>query len=60
MNLISNSLKFTYQGKIEIEINIEKKTELFQTSRFLNCSVVDTGIGIYSKYLGWFTSTEMS
>ena len=40
INLISNALKFTHEGSIYI--NVEFLTE----SNRLNCSIIDTGIGI--------------
>jgi len=42
-NLISNALKFTDQGKIEVKAQIENETE---NEVFLQISVSDTGIGI--------------
>ncbi|CDW73961.1 pas domain s-box protein [Stylonychia lemnae] len=43
LNLLSNSLKFTFQGHIMIEVSYNFK------SQQLNISVADTGIGIKSE-----------
>lgn len=44
-NLISNAVKFTHQGFVEIEVS------LFQEKKLAVCKVKDTGIGISTKYL---------
>jgi two-component system, sensor histidine kinase len=44
-SLISNAVKFTHQGFIEIEVNI------LQEKKLAVCKVKDTGIGISTKYL---------
>nr|CAX68999.1 sensory transduction histidine kinase [uncultured bacterium] len=47
LNLLSNALKFTTQGSIEISVNTEKHfLEDEQVFRVLQVSVKDTGIGI--------------
>ncbi len=43
-NLIDNAIKYTNKGKVEVEISKDKKRNLI-------VSVIDTGIGISSKYL---------
>jgi len=42
VNLVGNSLKFTHQGGISVEIRGEREENLFR----LTCEVRDTGIGI--------------
>lgn len=44
-NLISNGVKFTHQGYVEIEVSI------LQEKGLAICKVRDTGIGISTKYL---------
>ncbi len=44
-NLISNAVKFTHQGYVEIEVSILEEKGL------AICKVKDTGIGISTKYL---------
>jgi PAS domain S-box-containing protein len=44
-NLISNAVKFTHQGYVEIEVSI------LQEKGLAICKVRDTGIGISTKYL---------
>ncbi|MFI5236438.1 MAG: hybrid sensor histidine kinase/response regulator [Ignavibacteriales bacterium] len=44
-NLVENSIKFTKQGYIDIEVTILKERELAV------CKVKDTGIGISTEYL---------
>ncbi len=44
-NLISNAIKFTHQGYVEIEVSI------LQEKGLAICKVRDTGIGISTKYL---------
>ena len=44
-NLISNAVKFTHQGYVEIEVSI------LQEKALAICKVRDTGIGISTKYL---------
>ncbi len=44
-NLISNAVKFTHQGYVEIEVSILEEKNL------AICKVKDTGIGISTKYL---------
>ena len=46
MNLISNSYKFTNQGGIELRLDISNKLEMGCPQRYLEISVVDTGVGI--------------
>jgi len=48
MNLISNSFKFTYSGRITVNISENKSYHFFQKARILEISVEDTGIGISS------------
>lgn len=43
LNLVSNAVKFTNKGKVDISLNLVKKTEQFVSIIF---SVEDTGIGI--------------
>ncbi|MFZ2866054.1 MAG: ATP-binding protein [Ignavibacteriaceae bacterium] len=44
-NLISNAVKFTHQGYVEVEVN------LLEEKNLAVCKVKDTGIGISTKYL---------
>ncbi|MDY0084096.1 MAG: ATP-binding protein [Ignavibacteriaceae bacterium] len=44
-NLISNAVKFTHQGHVEVEVN------LLEEKNLAVCKVRDTGIGISTKYL---------
>lgn len=44
-SLISNAVKFTHQGYVEVEVNI------LQEKGLAICKVRDTGIGISTKYL---------
>jgi PAS domain S-box-containing protein len=44
-NLISNAVKFTHQGYVEVEVSI------LQEKGLAICKVRDTGIGISTKYL---------
>lgn len=44
-NLLDNSIKFTRQGYIEVEVNTFKERELAV------CKIKDTGIGISTEYL---------
>lgn len=44
-NLISNAVKFTHQGYVEIDVSI------LQEKALAICKVRDTGIGISTKYL---------
>lgn len=47
INLMSNSLKFTQNGKVTIKADLEKiEDELY----FIKFKVIDTGIGIPKKY----------
>jgi signal transduction histidine kinase len=46
LNLISNSLKFTFEGAITLEIFKEIKN----SEEILTFKVIDTGIGIKEKY----------
>lgn len=48
MNLVSNSLKFTYKGGITIDVSIDKylKKYIIKSYNYLSISVTDTGIGI--------------
>lgn len=46
MNLISNAIKFTKEGKITIKYEISKELE---DSYIINFDVIDTGIGIAKK-----------
>ena len=47
INLISNSLKFTKNGKVEIKLNLIQENNL----PFIKISVIDNGIGIPEEYL---------
>ena len=47
INLVSNSLKFTKRGKININLSMEE----IDKSRFLKLEVLDTGIGIPEEYI---------
>ena len=51
INLISNALKFTIEGRITLQITKESifNYETFQRSRFLKLRINDTGIGIEEK-----------
>jgi len=44
-SLISNAVKFTHQGYVEVEVDI------LQEKKLAVCKVKDTGIGISTKYL---------
>ena len=49
-NLISNALKFTEEGKIEVTISLEGTNSTADSSTFnVHCRVEDTGIGIPLK-----------
>ena len=46
-NLISNALKFTAQGSINVSLAVESRADAGgETARWLRFSVQDTGIGI--------------
>lgn len=47
INLVSNSLKFTKRGKININLSMEE----IDKSPFLKLEVLDTGIGIPEEYI---------
>ena len=42
-NLCSNAIKFTKQGKVEINVRVQKSTKNSQTIEF---EIIDTGVGI--------------
>ena len=46
MNLISNAYKFTNEGGITLEIEVQQSREIFLESRYLCITVSDTGLGI--------------
>jgi PAS domain S-box-containing protein len=46
-NLVGNSLKFTYKGRVFLKCEVLKDTKAFQR---LQISVVDTGIGMEKSY----------
>ena len=46
MNLLTNALKFTYEGKIELTVTVDTTTKNQVKLRF---AVRDTGIGIASE-----------
>jgi PAS domain S-box-containing protein len=48
-NLVSNAVKFTMEGKIEIELTTTAQSDLSNHTVMLLCHVKDTGIGIPSK-----------
>lgn len=48
INLVSNSIKFTQKGKVEIGVS---KKEMARDSVVIECKVKDTGIGIPSEHL---------
>ncbi len=48
LNLVSNAVKFTEQGKVEINANLLGKTDTHAEVQF---SIVDTGIGIAAEKL---------
>lgn len=50
INLLSNALKFTFEGFIQIDIDFKKSTTAKEPSR-LEITVQDTGIGIPAKDL---------
>lgn len=60
-NLISNAIKFTSRGKIEIHVNLEKEDEKRTSIRF---TISDTGIGIpknkIDSLFGAFTQVDAS
>lgn len=41
--ILANALKFTQKGKVETVVKMEERNE---SERYLNISVIDTGIGI--------------
>src|SRR5262249_52724885 len=45
VNLVSNSVKFTLRGAIEVRLSAERDAEQTNTLQ-IHCSVRDTGIGI--------------
>lgn len=47
-NLISNAIKYTHQGSVNVNVSLLSKNEESDKIRF---SVVDTGIGIPKEYL---------
>lgn len=47
LNLISNAIKFTDQGKVEVKILVQSQTECLSILRF---EVVDTGVGISPQF----------
>ncbi|MDR3288979.1 MAG: response regulator [Peptococcaceae bacterium] len=49
INLVSNALKFTENGKVAIDVVCAEKTDDFF---LLNFSVTDTGIGMSEEFLG--------
>jgi signal transduction histidine kinase/CheY-like chemotaxis protein len=50
MNLLSNAMKFTYHGEVKLICKMKSKVE-FSEKKFLEISVVDTGIGIDQEYI---------
>jgi signal transduction histidine kinase len=48
LGLQSNALKFTLKGKVEIEVSIVRKWNETneEEEKFLQISIIDTGIGI--------------
>jgi signal transduction histidine kinase/CheY-like chemotaxis protein len=50
MNLLSNAIKFTYHGEVKLICKMKSKVE-FSEKKFLEISVVDTGIGIDQEYI---------
>jgi len=48
INLINNSLKFTFDGSITVKVSATKNTE--NNTFILHCSVEDTGIGIAKDF----------
>ncbi len=49
LNLISNAIKFTFRGEVNIQVNLSFETE---TDFVLHFSVKDTGIGIAAEKMG--------
>jgi signal transduction histidine kinase len=47
MNLVTNALKFTEKGRIELEVDIERE----KSESYLFFKVIDTGIGIKEENL---------
>ena len=45
MNLVSNALKFTKEGSVNIHVFVNEKKQI------LNFEIIDTGIGIPQKYI---------
>lgn len=48
LNLISNAIKFTEKGSVDVTCEVIKESETTQT---LKCSVTDTGIGMEQKFV---------
>lgn len=47
MNLLSNALKFTFEGSISVKVSLETRTVKDNSKlRFLKFKVKDTGVGI--------------
>ncbi|MGM0418387.1 MAG: response regulator [Thermodesulfobacteriota bacterium] len=47
VNLLSNALKFTFKGKVELKVSFGKNKK----QNFINFRITDTGIGIKESYL---------
>jgi signal transduction histidine kinase len=47
INLISNAIKFTFEGGIKVHASLIQNSNTFET--YLKISVADTGLGIEQK-----------
>ncbi len=63
MNLLGNAIKFTHQGSVRVQINLQPPSEVSGIS-FLRVSVIDTGIGVprerQASLFEHFTQVESS
>ncbi len=48
LNLLGNAIKFTHEGEVRLEVDIQKTAE---QAEFVHFSVIDTGIGIAADKL---------
>ncbi|KXX73456.1 Hybrid signal transduction histidine kinase B [Madurella mycetomatis] len=61
MNVFGNALKYTSAGRIEVGLNIVKRTDRTGTaSDYISFTVEDTGLGMSSDYLKYHLFTPFS